>query len=63
MGNLIGSFGQGSPPASPPPSQSASAGARRKRGRKRGVGEEGRGEGGDVEEVEELSPRRSVHDM
>ena len=59
MGNLIGSFGQGSPPASPPPSQSASAGARRKRGRKRGVGEEG----GDVEEVEELSPRRSVHDI
>lgn len=53
MGNLISSFGQGSTPTTPPPTTPSS---RRRRGRKRGVEE---GEGGDAEEVEELSPRRS----
>lgn len=56
MGNLIGSFGQGLTHSTPPPTTPVSS--RRRRGRKRGA-EEGMGEGGDMEEVEELSPRRS----
>ena len=58
MGNLIGSFGdRGTLQTTPPPSPTGVA--RRRRGRKRGA-EDTRTEGGDTEEVEELSPRRLV---
>ena len=57
MGNLIGSFSQGSTPTTPPPATAAIS--RRRRRKRKGGGEERDGEGGDMEEVEELSPRRS----
>ena len=60
MGNLIGSLGRDSLLTTPPSSPGATSEiTRQRRGRKRG-GREVREEGGsgDVDEVEELSPRR-----